>query len=164
MVSRYTRATFVVLFAFVACQGSDAGSDAADTPSPADAQPATEMMSAAPPEGASVTIVSPADGAAFDAGDVTVTLQVSGIQIQPAGTLIEGTAHHHLFLDTDITPPHQAIPASMDQIVHLGTGASEHTFTGLAPGQHRLIAVLADGLHFPFDPALTDTVEFTVGG
>jgi hypothetical protein len=35
---------------------------------------------------------------------------------------------------------------------------------GLAPGEHRLIAVVADGMHVPLNPLVADTVVFTVSG
>lgn len=158
MVATRTLVAIAVIVS-AACQPPE--TESADQP--AEAMPASELLSAAPPAGAQVTITSPSEGAAVGP-DVRITLEVAGIEIRPAGELVEGTAHHHLFLDTDITPPNQPIPASTGQIVHLGTGAVEHTFTGLAPGDHRVIAVLADGLHFPFEPAVTDTVHFTVGG
>jgi hypothetical protein len=47
-------------------------------------------------------------------------------------------------------------------IVHLGQAQTEHHFEGVAPGEHRLIAVVADGAHFPLSPLVVDTVVFTV--
>jgi hypothetical protein len=44
----------------------------------------------------------------------------------------------------------------------MGNAASEFTFENVPPGQHRLIAVVADGVHVPLNPPVMDTVMFTV--
>jgi len=119
---------------------------------------------AAPIAPVTVTIDSPADGATLDAAGVRIALSVSGIEIAPVSEGRAGTAHHHLFLDRDPTPFDQMIPLGDPQVVHMGDGRSEHTFEGLTPGPHRVIAVLADLAHIPLDPPAADTVEFTVGG
>jgi hypothetical protein len=56
----------------------------------------------------------------------------------------------------------QPIPVGMPGIVHLGQAQTEHHFEGITPGQHRLIAVVADGAHIPLNPPVVDTVVFTV--
>jgi hypothetical protein len=109
-----------------------------------------------------VHIMEPADGSTVGP-DVRVVLHVEGIEIAPIADPIPGTGHHHLFLDTDLTPLDQVIPAGNPQIVHKGDGSSEHTFSGLAPGPHRLLAVVANPAHIPIDPAVVDTIDFVVG-
>jgi hypothetical protein len=44
----------------------------------------------------------------------------------------------------------------------MGDGSSEYIFEGVAPGEHRLIDVLADGVHMPLQPWVVDTIRFTV--
>jgi hypothetical protein len=39
---------------------------------------------------------------------------------------------------------------------------TEHTFTDLTPGEHLITAVMADGLHFPFDPPVMTSITITV--
>lgn len=112
---------------------------------------------------ASVRIESPADGATITSDSVRVRLSASGIEIALAdGTADPERAHHHLFLDADLTPPHQPIPTGVEGIIHLGGGDSTYTLAGLANGRHRLIAVLATGNHVPLDPWAVDTAHFTV--
>lgn len=115
-------------------------------------------MSAAP----AVSIVEPADGDTIDGGTVTVRLDVTGLTIAMAGDTTPGTGHHHLFLDRDVTPAGVAIPAEPGFIVHMGDGSTSHTFENVAPGEHRLIAVMGDGMHIPLQPWVTDTVRFVV--
>jgi Ethanolamine utilization protein EutJ (predicted chaperonin) len=93
---------------------------------------------------------------------VHVVLEAKGIEIAPAAEQRAGTAHHHLFLDTDVTAGEVGIPAGTPGIVHLGKGQSDYTFEVVTPGPHRLIAVLADPNHVPLKPLVADTVRFTV--
>jgi uncharacterized protein DUF4399 len=107
-------------------------------------------------------IVKPKNGATVTGKTVHVVLEAKGIQIAPAAEHRAGTAHHHLFLDTDLTAGDVGIPAGMPGIVHLGKGEKEYTFQAVAPGPHRLIALLADPNHVPLKPLVADTVRFTV--
>lgn len=135
-----------------------------ETPEPpSQPQSAPESASPAQPTGpATVTILDPAEGAEVDGPAVTVHLAASGVLIVPAGTMDAGTGHHHLYLDTELGDPAVAVPAIPGAVVHLGTGASEYTFENVAPGPHRLIAVVADGMHVPLMPWVVDTVDFVV--
>ena len=111
--------------------------------------------------GASVEIVEPVSGVTASS-PVRVALQAHGIEIAPAAELRAGTAHHHLFLDRDVTPMSDTIPAGLTGIIHLGRGQTEFVFDSLTPGSHRVIAVLADPGHVPIPGAATDTIMFTV--
>jgi hypothetical protein len=93
---------------------------------------------------------------------VPVSLSASGIEIAPASEHRPGTAHHHLFVDRDVTPPGEKMPSGTTGLIHLGKGDSTFTIEGLAPGEHRVIAVLGDSAHVPLAPLAADTVTFTV--
>jgi hypothetical protein len=110
----------------------------------------------------SVRILAPQEGAAVAGPDVTVRLEARGIEIAPVADARTGTGHHHLFLNVDAVGPGEPVPVGQEGIIHLGGGQSEHTFTGLAPGSYRVIAVIADLAHVSLDPLATDTVRFTV--
>ncbi|MDT8342304.1 MAG: DUF4399 domain-containing protein [Longimicrobiales bacterium] len=109
-----------------------------------------------------VRIVSPAQGDTVAGPDVTITLDVSGVHIVPAGDTTPGTGHHHLYLDADLTPAGQPVPAVPGSIVHMGDASTRYTFTGVAPGEHRVVAVVGDGVHVPLQPWVVDTVVFVV--
>jgi len=109
-----------------------------------------------------VRITSPQNNAVVTGTSVHVVLEAHGIEIAPASEERSGTAHHHLFLDTDLTPPDVKIPQGTTGIIHLGRGQTEFTFEKVAPGPHRLIAELADFNHIPLKPLAVDTVRFTV--
>ena len=110
-----------------------------------------------------VRIATPRDGAEVGP-DVQVVLETDGIDIVPISPPMQGTGHHHLYLDTDVPSFSTVIPAGDPMIVHKGDGSTEHTFQGLAPGSHRVIAVVANPAHIPLDPPVADTVHFTVSG
>lgn len=111
---------------------------------------------------ASVTIDSPAEGDTVRGSAVHITLTARGIELAPAAEERPGTAHHHLFLDVETGPLDRAIPAGVTGIIHLGRAQTEFHWDSVAPGPHRIIAVLADSKHVPVVPPATDTVHFVV--
>jgi hypothetical protein len=128
---------------------------------PADEPPLAEEMPAA--EAAfTVSISEPTGGAEIDGPDLTVRLAATGVRIAPAGEVVEGTGHHHLYLDADLGAPGTPVPTEPGRIIHMGDGSDTYVFEGVAPGEHRLIAVVADGIHMPLQPWVVDTVRFTV--
>lgn len=114
------------------------------------------------PEPPSVQILEPAEGATLTDANVRVTLAARGVEIAPATDERAGTAHHHLFIDRDVTRPGDTIPSGRSGIVHLGRGQTDFIILGLTRGTHRVIAVLADRDHVPLESQATDTVTFTV--
>lgn len=139
------------------CGGDYEAEDAQDAaPEAATAEP--DAVAAAP---ASVSITEPADGAEVDAGPLRVVMETTGIEIVAAGTMDAGTGHHHLIVDGDVdwTLP---IPNDPGVHYHMGLAETEFTLEDLPPGQHRIIAVVADGVHVPLDPPVADTIHVTV--
>ncbi|AOZ12851.1 DUF4399 domain-containing protein [Pseudomonas lundensis] len=110
-------------------------------------------MAATPaPEGAKVSIISPADGATVDK-TFTVKFGVEGIQLAPAGDQTPNTGHHHLLIDVDQPiAAGQVIPADANH-VHFGKAQTEAEVT-LAPGKHTLQLELADKNHMTFEPVI----------
>ncbi len=144
--------TLGLLAAAAAC-GTDSNAD--------DEGAAAASMAASRP---TVTIVEPAAGDTVEGPDVTVRLANAGFTVTTAGDTTANTGHHHLFLDADVSPAGEPIPAVEGQIVHMGDGSSEYTFHGVAPGEHRLISVVGDAFHVPLQPSVEDTVTFVVAG
>ena len=130
--------------------------------SEAEAETEPTQEAAAPASSGTVQILEPADGAEVDGPDVTVRLQAADVEIVPAGELMDGTGHHHLFVDTDVSAAGTPIPTVPGEVIHMGDGSAEYVLEGLEAGEHRLIAVVADGLHVPLQPWVVDTVTFTV--
>ena len=153
MKNSFRHTVLVLSVALVSSCGGEPPADAEETGAP-EAAPAATM--------ASVSIGSPADGAAIMTTSVTVTLTVDGVQIVPAGDMTAGTGHHHLYLDADLAAADAPVPSIPGSVVHMGDGSAEYTFEGVSAGEHRLIAVVADGVHVPLNPMVVDTVMFTV--
>ena len=147
------RLSLFVAFSVAACGGAEEQADVA-----ADDMMATRV---APPN-ASVSITAPADGSEVMGSSVTVQLEVSSMPIVPATDPTPGTGHHHLFLDADLTDASVPVPTVPNSIIHMGDASSSFTFEDLTPGEHRIIAVVADFTHFPLQPWVVDTVTFTV--
>lgn len=147
------RSSLVAAALCLAACGADTETEAEPTPAPA--APVAETM-------ATVEITAPADGSTVDGPSVTVRLDASGVRIVQAGDTTSGTGHHHLYLDDDLTPAGQPVPTVPGRIIHMGDGSAEYVFDDVAPGEHRLIAVVADGVHVPLQPWVVDTVTFTV--
>lgn len=143
--------------AVAGCGGDYEAEDAQD----AAPEAATAELDAAAAEPASVSITEPADGAEVDAGPLRVVMETTGIEIVAAGTMDAGTGHHHLIVDGDVdwTLP---IPNDPGVHYHMGLAETEFTLEDLSPGQHRIIAVVADGVHVPLDPPVADTIHVTV--
>ncbi len=127
-----------------------------------DAGEAETAESMPAPAMASVTITQPADGAVIEGGTALVTLDVANLRVVPSGTQEEGTGHHHLVVDGDLPAPDVPIPPNDDVHIHMGGGETEFELTGLAPGEHMVIAVVGDWVHVPLDPWVVDTVTFVV--
>ena len=142
----------VVVAAMAGCGGGDGGGEVGET----DMVP---MEEAAGP--ATVTIVSPADGAELDAGPVLVVMEVGNLEIVEAGVMDAGTGHHHLIVNGDVD---WELPIPNDPGVHyhMGLAQTEFTLEDLPPGEHRIIAVVADGVHIPLDPPVADTITVTI--
>lgn len=118
---------------------------------------AREAVPPPPPEDpVGVEILSPMP-LSFVGDSLTVQFGAFGATVVPAtGTRVEGEVHHHLFVDVDVTPEGEPVPKG-EGIYHLGTGA-DSVRIALAPGRHRLIAVLAWGDHVPVAGATRDTI------
>ncbi|MDE2796300.1 MAG: DUF4399 domain-containing protein [Gemmatimonadota bacterium] len=139
----------MITVAFMGC--GDAGDQS---------QEAAPEAGAAPAAG-TVTIVQPADGAELDAGPVLFVLETDGVEIVAAGNMDAGTGHHHLIVDGDVDWK-LPIPNDAGVHYHMGQAETEYTLTDLTPGEHRIIAVVADGVHIPLDPPVSDTITVVI--
>jgi len=109
------------------------------------------------PPNAAVYIISPKDGDTVT-GPFKVQFGLSGMGVAPAGVDKPNTGHHHLIIDTALTPEELKAPIASDaKHVHFGGGQTE-TMVTLAPGQHTLQLVLGDWTHVPFSPPIMSPV------
>ena len=101
-----------------------------------------QAETAAPPNGV-VYFIDLKDGDTVK-GPFKIQFGLSGMGVAPAGVEKSNTGHHHLLIDTTLTPEQakEPIPAD-DHHLHFGGGQTETTLT-LPPGRHTLQLVLGD--------------------
>jgi hypothetical protein len=104
------------------------------------------------PHGASVFIVSPANGANVGQ-DVLVKFGVKNIAVAPATDTSPNTGHHHLLIDQKELPPLDAPIPNDATHKHYGKGQTEDAIH-LEPGDHTLQLDFGDATHMQFDPPI----------
>ncbi len=109
------------------------------------------------PAGATVYFINLKDGQEVKS-PFLVQFGLSGMGVAPAGVEKPNTGHHHLLIDTTLTPEQlkEPIPAD-DQHRHFGGGQTEAMIT-LPKGKHTLQLVLGDWSHIPHVPPVTSKV------
>ncbi|MDR5756524.1 DUF4399 domain-containing protein [Caballeronia sp. LZ035] len=108
---------------------------------------------------ARVYFVQPKDGATVTS-PVHVQFAVDGMSISPAGTMTEGTGHHHVLIDGKPLPKGTVIPAN-DTSLHYGKGQTEADIK-LPPGDHTLTLQFGDGAHRSYGPEMSQTIKIHV--
>jgi hypothetical protein len=101
----------------------------------------------------------PKDAATID-GPVKIVMGVEGMQIKPAGEVVEGTGHHHILINQDFMAPGQVIPTD-DAHKHFGKGQTDAVLE-LPPGDYKLTLQFADGLHRSYGKDLSATINIKV--
>ena len=124
--------------------------------------PAIALAETAAPPNAVVYFINLKDGDTV-ASPFKVQFGLSGMGVAPAGVEKANTGHHHLLIDTALTPEElkQPIPAD-DKHKHFGGGQTETMLT-LPPGKHTLQLVLGDWSHVPHNPpVMSKPITITV--
>jgi hypothetical protein len=103
------------------------------------------------PQGAATYFINLKDGDTVTS-PFKVQFGLTGMGVAPAGSQNPNTGHHHLLVDTQLSPEQMKQPIPLDaQHRHFGAGQTEVVLT-LPPGQHTLQLVLGDGAHTPHEP------------
>jgi len=119
--------------------------------------PASAVAETPAPPNASVYIISPKDGDTVTS-PFKVQFGLSGMGVAPAGVEKANTGHHHLIVDTTLSPQELKEPIASDaKHIHYGGGQTEAMVT-LPPGRHTLQLVLGDWTHIPFNPPIMSPV------
>lgn len=120
---------------------------------------AQDLPITAAPEGAMVSILSPADGDTVER-EFTVVFGLEGMGVAPAGVDVEGTGHHHLLVNQSELP--EAGKPMGNPPLHFGGGQTQTTLT-LEPGTHTLQLIMGDKFHVPHSPAIvSELITITV--
>ena len=114
------------------------------------------------PAGAKVYFINLKDGAEVDS-PFLVQFGLSGMGVAPAGVEKPNTGHHHLLIDTTMTPEQMKEPIPVDDNhKHFGGGQTEALVT-LPKGQHTLQLLLGDWTHIPHvPPVMSEPITITV--
>ncbi len=106
-----------------------------------------------------VKFLEPKDGATVKS-PVHLKFGVKGMEVKPAGTLEEGTGHHHVIIGPAGVAEGEVIPAD-EKHIHFGKGQTEADIE-LPPGKHKLTMQFADGAHQSYGEVLATTITITV--
>lgn len=109
------------------------------------------------PPGAAVYFINLKDGDTV-MSPFKVQFGLTGMGVAPAGSQNPNTGHHHLLIDTQLSPEQMKQPIPADaQHRHFGGGQTEAVLM-LPAGQHTLQLVFADGSHIPHNPPVVSPV------
>jgi len=106
-----------------------------------------------------VAFETPKDGATLE-HTFKVEMAVEGMNIKPAGDLVEGTGHFHIVIDQGCVKKGEAV-AKDGTHLHYGKGQDE-AYLSLKSGQHTLSLQLADGHHISYGKQWCKTIQVTV--
>ena len=114
------------------------------------------------PKGAKVYFINLHNGSKVKS-PFLVQFGLSGMGVAPAGVEKPNTGHHHLLIDTKLTPEQMKAPLPADEHhKHFGGGQTE-TMISLPKGKHTLQLVLGDWSHVPFSPpVMSQVITITV--
>ncbi len=108
----------------------------------------------------SVRFAGPADGATV-ASPFEVTMEATGLIVEPSGEINDGAGHFHILVDTPFVDAGVVIPTD-EQHLHYGQGQTTATLE-LPPGEHTLRLQFADGAHTALEgDAYRDTITVVV--
>jgi len=149
-----------------ACGGNEGGQDHADHADHDHGEKKADEKKADKPEEAKakkpkgkVMFMEPKDGAVVKS-PVHMVFGVKGLEVRPAGELVENTGHHHVIIGPAGIPQGTTVPKDETHI-HFGKGQTEADIE-LPPGEHKLTMQFADGNHTSYGEVLASTITITV--
>jgi hypothetical protein len=109
-----------------------------------------------------IVIIAPT-GTQFAPGKVTVSVQVTGIDLvnKPGQPNVAGEGHIHYFLDVD-PPTAPGQPAVTTPGSYAATADTSYTWTNVPSGQHKLSVELVNNDHTPLVPAVTASMSLLI--
>lgn len=109
-----------------------------------------------------LTITSPVNGALFDTGTVTLSINVENLTLLGGSRPnIAGEGRVIYYLDVEI-PIEQGKPAITSPGTFIDAAVTSRTWTNLAPGTHSLGIQLVQNNRTPFNPPVTAVLYVTV--
>ncbi|MEY2963663.1 MAG: hypothetical protein RL754_924 [Bacteroidota bacterium] len=91
---------------------------------------------------------------------VYVEFGVEGMEVRPAGEIVEGTGHHHILIGNAFLAKGDVVPADANNI-HYGKGQTSDTLT-LPAGEVRLGLQFANGVHASYGRDMSASIKVFV--
>ena len=91
---------------------------------------------------------------------VYIEYGVEGMEVRPAGEIVEGTGHHHLLIGNAFLAKGEVVPADENNI-HYGGGQTSDTVT-LPMGEVRLGMQFANGVHASYGRDMSASIKVFV--
>lgn len=91
----------------------------------------------------------------------TVKMGVDVIKIDTAGPVVDGSGHHHMFINAEDSLVAGTMVPTDSSHIHFGRGQTEYELK-LSPGRYKLTLQFADGLHRSYGQKLSSTVTVNV--
>jgi hypothetical protein len=102
------------------------------------------------PKNAEVYVIWPTNGTVINGGKFWLRMGLRNMGVAPKGVNLPNVGHHHLLIDTELTPAGEQIPSDRNHL-HFGAGETEARIE-LPPGKHTLQLLLGDHDHVPHVP------------
>ena len=91
----------------------------------------------------------------------TVEFGAEGMEVVPAGEIVEDHGHHHLLINHDFIAAGEVIPAGDSTKLHFGKGQLS-TEINLKPGDYKLTMQFANGAHMSYGEAMSASINVSV--
>ena len=115
----------------------------------------------AAPRDAHLYIGWPNDGEIIKSGTFRVWFGLRNAGVAPAGVKHPNTGHHHLLVNTELSPFDQEVPSDKKHL-HFGGGQTEGRLE-LPAGRHTLQLLFGDHEHVPHNPPMfSNRITITV--
>ncbi|MDQ6904240.1 MAG: DUF4399 domain-containing protein [Bacteroidota bacterium] len=92
---------------------------------------------------------------------VKVEMAARDMSIDSAGKIRPNSGHFHLLVDAEDSIAFGTVVPKDSTHIHFGNAQKETTIT-LAPGKHKLVIQLADGIHRSYGSKLSDAITIDV--
>lgn len=146
----------VIMFSFLillSCGGKNTTEESEETDTTTTEEENEESSSAR------VYFIEPQDGEQVQS-PVKVVMGVEGMEVNPAGEIVENTGHHHLIINGSHVEEGEVVPTDSTHI-HFGDGQTE-TEVELEAGSYTLTLQFADGLHQSYGEDMSATINIEV--
>ncbi|MBF0274145.1 MAG: DUF4399 domain-containing protein [Nitrospinae bacterium] len=109
-----------------------------------------------------IKIVKPKNGDKVTS-PVEICFETTGLTLEPADNKSknEGKGHHHILIDTKVPRNLKYVGGKSFKMIHLNGGEPCRSVK-IAPGDHDIRGLFTYGDHFPYDPAITDSIFIEV--